>query len=380
MSDWDEQRARLIRPAKRIVIKVGTGVLSDGAGHLDEKLVDSLSAQIAALNDDGRRAVLVSSGAIGSGMSALALKQRPRTLPGLQAAASVGQSKLMGLYDRSLAPYGYHAAQILLTKADFESRIRYLNACNTINALFDLGAVPIINENDAVSVDEINEKFGDNDILSAFVTNMIRADLLILLTMADGLYMNPRARKKKVVSVVEKIDETVLSLADRFKTPRGVGGMRSKLEAVQVVTNAGGVAVIANGRADNIIATLLEGQPLGTIFLPSGKALRSLKRWIRFTARAVGTVIVDDGASEVLKSRTASLLPVGVIGVKGKFRRGDLVNIENQTGERIARGLSNYTADELGLIKGLRSNQIAAKLGYKNYDVVVHYDNMVVCR
>ena len=209
---------------------------------------------------------------------------------------------------------------------------------------------------------------------------MIRADLLILLTMADGLYMNPRARKKKVVSVVKEIDETVLSLADGFKTPRGVGGMRSKLEAVRVVTNSAGVAVIANGRADNIIAKLLEGQPLGTIFLPSGKALRSLKRWIRFTARAVGTVIVDDGASEVLKSRTASLLPVGVTGVKGKFRGGDLVNIENQKGERIARGLSNYTADELAVIKGLRSNQIAARLGYKNYNVVVHYDNMVVCK
>lgn len=369
-------RREFVAKARRIVVKVGTGVLSSETGAPDTDIVASLARQIALLTDSGRRVALVSSGAIGTGVASLQMKGRPKTLPRLQAAASVGQSKLMGLYDRSLSRYGYHAAQILLTRSDFENRGRYLNACNTIHALFDLRAVPIINENDTISVDEI--RFGDNDMLSAFVATMIKADLLILLTMAEGLYDMRRPKARELVPVVEQVGESVLNLATSEKTSGGSGGMRSKLQAVRMVVSSGGPVVIANGKEPDVLLRLAGGEPLGTLFIPARRQVRRHKLWIRFTARPKGRVLVDDGAERILRSRAASLLPVGVSDVQGEFHQGDVVSIADLRGQEIARGLTNFSSDELRRIKGLRSTGIRAALGRQDYNVVVHYDNMVV--
>jgi glutamate 5-kinase len=339
-------------------------------------MIRSVAEQIASLTDEGRRVVLVSSGAIGSGLATLGLKKRPGTLPSLQAAASVGQAKLIGLYDQFLARRGYHAAQILLTRSDFEDRVRYLNASNTIHALFDLKAVPVINENDSVSVDEI--KFGDNDLLSAFVTNMVRAELLVMLTTAEGLYDTREGRSKGVVAVVEAVDSDVLGLATSARSAGGSGGMRSKLEALRTVSTAGVPAVIAGGKTAGVLTRLFAGEELGTLFLPAAKRLRSSKRWIGFTARARGGVRIDAGAREALGRGGASLLPVGVLAVEGEFEAGDVISIRDEEGCEVARGLTNLSSSEVAQVKGMRTPKVRSVLGTGAYNVVVHCDNMTV--
>ncbi len=391
MEATQQLRERYVCSARRIVVKVGTSVLASAGMPLNVERVASLSDQVARLVRGGRQVVLVSSGAIGAGMAELAMAERPRTLPELQAAASVGQGRLMSCYESSFSTHGLHAGQILLTREDFESRQRYLNASNTIRALFDLGCVPVINENDTVSTDEI--RFGDNDLLAALVTHLIRAELLVLLTSVPGLYAEepypgavcsvhqPAAQtgaKGAVVDIVDRVDEGILGLATGEKSAGGTGGMTSKLLAAQIATEAGEAALVADGTQDGILIRIMAGERVGTLFLPASKRLRSRKRWIRFTRRPGGTVVVDEGARRALKEAGKSLLPSGVVAVEGRFEAGDIVRIKGPDGAEFARGLSNYSSADIVRIKGLKTVQIEAVLGHKYYDEIVHRDNLAL--
>ena len=378
MEDSKDLRQKHVCSARRIVIKVGTNVLASAQRPVRTDRIASLAEQIAELTADGREVALVSSGAIGSGMAELAIRERPRTLPRLQATASVGQGRLMAEYDSQFRKHGLHAAQILLTRDDMDCRERYLNACNTINALFELSCVPVINENDTISTDEI--RFGDNDYLAAFVTHLIRAQLLILLTSVPGLYDRQpgKGHKAALLHVVQKIDDRIRDLAYAEKTPDGFGGMQSKLDAVSMATKAGEAALIADGTQKDIIRKIMSGQCTGTLFLPAPRRLRSYKRWIRFTSRPRGSVTVDQGAQEALQRGGKSLLPSGIVAVDGAFKPGDVIRIKGTQGHEFARGLSNYSSDEIEKIKGLRTDSIGQVLGYKFYDEVVHRDNLAL--
>ena len=380
MSDSAALRRRHVCGARRLVVKVGTNVLAAPGTPLDESRVAALAEQIAGLVGDGRQVALVTSGAIGCGMAELGLKKRPSTLPMSQAAASVGQGVLMAHYERHFRSHGLHAAQILLTHEDFDSRSRYLNAANTIHALFELPCVPVVNENDTISTAEI--QFGENDRLAALLTHLIRAELLVLLTCAPGLCAErPRAgREARVIDVVERVDEKVKALVYDEKTALGVGGMGSKIEAARVTTAAGEAAVIADGRAPDVLSRLLAGEPVGTLFVPAAGKLSSRKRWLRFTSRPRGTVHVDAGAQAALAERGKSLLPSGVTGVEGEFDRGDVVRLKGPGGEEFARGLCNYSHAEVERIKGRHSSRIAKILGHKHYDEIVHRDNMALVK
>ncbi|MCD6416128.1 MAG: glutamate 5-kinase, partial [Planctomycetes bacterium] len=355
MKSNERYRTEHVRPARRIVVKVGTNVLApaqEPGGGLDEDRVRSLVDQIAALVKEGRQVALVTSGAIGCGMAALGPGRSPGTLPGRQAAASVGQGLLMAHYSRHFQRHGIHAAQILLTHEDLDERRRYLNAANTIHALFELSCVPVINENDSISTEEI--KFGDNDRLAALVTHLVRAELLILLTSVPGLYKTPPqgGRPGETLSLVERVDERVRRLAYDETAPGGLGGMSSKIEAARIATEAGGAAVIADGRSPHVLRKIMSAEPVGTLFLPVSERLSSYKRWIRFTSRPRGSVRVDAGARDALVRRGKSLLPGGVLGVQGRFKPGDVVRLVGPEGEEFARGLANYSHEEIARIKG----------------------------
>ena len=363
-------RDSLAAPARRIVVKVGTHALTGPAGRLDTAFVERLSAQIAGVLRAGVDVTLVSSGAIGAGMAELDLPHRPKSLPVLQATAAVGQGQLMRTFHDAFGRFGVKVAQILLTRDDFQHRSRYLNIRNTIAALTDCYALPIINENDTVSVDEI--RFGDNDHIAALVANMVDADLLMLLTDVDGFF-----RGGKVVGRLDAIDEGVL--ADAGGAGRaGMGGMRSKLQAAGMVTGAGAAVVIANARVDDCLPRILAGEELGTLCVPARRRMSARRRWIGHAARASGKLHVDAGAARAVRDLGKSLLPSGITGVGGKFAKGATVAIVGPDGRQIARGLTNYAADQIDRIRGLRSSQIAKVLGDKPYDEVVHRNNMTL--
>jgi glutamate 5-kinase len=321
---------------------------------------------------------LVSAGAIGAGVGKLGLGRRPADLPHLQACAAVGQSALMQLYQESLAPFGVHAGQLLLTAGDFDSRARYLNVRNTILTLFEYNCLPIINENDTVSVAEI--KFGDNDHLAAMVANLLQAPLLILLTNVDGLFTaDPRVDPSaQLVPTVPHIDRTITEMAAATQSTLGTGGMRSKLRAARIATAAGGAVVMANGSVDGILDRVFAAEPVGTLFLPHGEAMPAWKRWLGFTARPEGTLTVDAGARRAVCGRGASLLPVGVKAVRGEFGKGAVVSVCDAEGVEVARGLANYSSTDAAKIAGLSTEQIAATLGKLPYAEMIHRDNLVV--
>ena len=375
----DDIRGQIISKAKKIVVKIGTGVLTTDDGYIDKSQTKRLAEQVVELKKMGYDVVVVSSGAIGSGMGELGIEKRPSTLPELQAVAAIGQSKLISTYDECFKLHGYHAAQILLTREDFEDRQRYLNTCNTIHTLFQLNAIPVVNENDTISVDEI--KFGDNDALSALMTNLLNAELLIILSSVDGLYDKcPTAKSKAtVIPVVENVSREVKQLAFDSKTARGVGGMQTKLEAASIVTNAGEAVIIANGRMDNVLKRIVQGENIGTLFLPKKEKWESRKRWIGYTIKPKGKVYVDDGAARALSDKCKSLLASGILLVEGTFSKGDIVSIcKGEKGVIFARGLTNYSFEEIEKIKGRSTSDIAKILGYKLYDEVIHRDNMVI--
>lgn len=375
----DEMRSQVLSKVKKIVIKIGTGVLTTDNGYLDKEQIKGLAGQVVELKKMGYCVVVVSSGAIGSGMGELGIEKRPGTLPELQAVAAIGQSKLISMYDACFKLHGYHAAQILLTREDFEDRQRYLNTCNTIHTLFQLNAIPVVNENDTISVEEI--KFGDNDALSAMVTNLLNAELLIILSSVDGLYDRcPTAKNKAtVIPVVEDVSDEIKQLAFNSKTQRGVGGMQTKLEAVSVVVKAGEAVIIANGRTDKVLKRIVQGEDMGTLFLPKKEKLANRKRWIGFTIKPKGKIYVDDGAMSALTEKGKSLLATGIVSVEGAFDKGDTISIcKKGDGAMFAKGLTNYSSEEIEKIKGCSTSSITKILGYKLYDEIIHRDNMVI--
>ena len=363
---------------KRIVIKVGTSTLTDDRGLIDRAYLASLAGQIADLKSQGSDVLLVTSGAIRAGMESLGLTRRPKTIPENQAAAAVGQGLLMQTYSDVFRQLGLTVGQVLLTKEDFRERMRYLNARNTMLALFRHGVVPIVNENDTVAVDEI--KVGDNDMLAALVASNIEANLLVLLSDVPGLYdAHPgKAESARLIPVVAKIDESIRAMAGGTQGLSGTGGMRTKIEAAEIATRCGVTMVIADGRRSNVLNEIVQGDGVGTTFLPTKKSLSGRQRWMAFGAAPKGGVVVNEGAKKMIREKGTSLLAAGITDVVGRFSSGDVVRILDKDGNQIARGFVNYSADDIEKIKGKRSGDIESILGHKDYDEVVHRDNMVL--
>ena len=371
------KRKELLSKAKRIVIKVGTRVITHHDGTLDPEQIEKLTAQVAALRQQNRQVVIVTSGAIGAGMAQLGLARRPQNLSQLQGCAAVGQSELMHTYAAALKKKGFLVAQILLTTEDLRSRARHLNARNTIFSLLEKGVIPVVNENDTVAVEEI--KFGDNDRLSALVTNLVQADLLLILTDVDGLYQPLSDGQVKHIDCVTKITKEVEGWCGGRGTDLSTGGMATKLDAVKIVTRTGEGAIIANGRKEKVIVDILLAEAeLGTYFAPAGGKLASKKRWLAFFTKPHGTIIVDEGARTALEDKGRSLLASGIVGVEGSFKLGEVVAVSDQQGEEFARGLVNYSSEEIVKIKGLKTSELQKVLQSKTYDEVIHRNNIVI--
>lgn len=363
---------------KRIVVKVGTSSLVSENGSLDSGKMANLVEQLSAVKKSGRDVVLVSSGAIRAGMERLKMEARPKNIPEKQAAAAVGQSVLMQSYTELFSGKDIVAAQILLTRDDFDHRLRYLNARNTMKTLLRLGCFPIVNENDTVATDEI--RFGENDTLSALVAACVDADMLINLSDVDGLYDgDPRADSNcKLIEEVPQITSDIEALAGGTRGLCGSGGMRSKIEAAKIAVNSGVRMVIANAQRANVIVDVAAGKNIGTRFLSNPVQLNHRKRWIAFGSRIKGQVVINEGAKDMLIGRGKSLLAAGIVGSCGPFDVGDLVTVVDESENCIARGLANYSSDEIELIKGKRSSEIEKILGHKDYDEVIHRDNLVL--
>lgn len=375
----DLLRQEIAALATTLVVKVGTRVLTREDGQLDPQRIDQLAEQVHHVISTGRKVVLVSSGAVGAGMGRLGLTSRPTNLAQLQAVAAVGQSVLIEAYERSLHRHGHHAAQVLLTAEDLEHRIRYLNARNTLVSLLELGAVPIINENDTVAVDELQTTFGDNDRLAAIVTNLIRAPLLVLLSDVEGLFDgDPHQPGSHVIPTVDRLDDSITGLVCDHSGGLSKGGMASKLEAARLAITGGENVIIAYGRSPDVLSQIIDGQPVGTLFLAQGQTVAARKRWIGLTVKPRGRLILDSGAKAAVEQRGCSLLAAGVVEVEGQFLKGDVVSVHGPDGVEFARGLSNYNADQLRHIKGQKTSQIAETLGHCPYDEVIHRDNMAV--
>jgi glutamate 5-kinase len=374
----DPVRQEVIALAHTAVVKVGTSVLTAEDGRLDTARLQALADQLQRLRTGGRRVALVSSGAIGAGVGRLGLGRRPTDLRHLQACAAVGQGSLMRAYQECFDRYGIHTAQILLTAGDFDNRARYLNVRNTILTLFEWDVLPIINENDTVSVAEI--RFGDNDHLAAMLTNLLRAPLLILLTNVDGLFASdPRSDSGAAkLDTVPAIDAQILSMAGASKSILGTGGMHSKLRAARQATMAGESVIMANGSLPGILDSIVAGEQVGTLFLPHGTSLASWKRWLGFTARPKGRLTLDPGAFAAVRECGRSLLPIGVVQVQGEFSKGAVVSLCDPAGIEFARGLTNYSSADARRVLGLRTEQIAEIFGTLPYEEIVHRDNLVV--
>jgi len=365
-------RRDLMERVRSIVVKLGSNVLCDDAGLLAPRQIESIANQVADVKDAGLRVAVVSSGAIAAGVGEMDLAARPADLPRLQACAAVGQAKLMMQFDAALRARGRHAAQILLVRGDVEDRDRYLNIRNCIAALQAYGAVPVVNENDTVSVDEI--RFGENDVLAAMVTNLLQADLLVLLTTVDGVFRD--AARTERFDVVDDL-ATVRGAVDERRSSLGSGGMGTKLEAAGLVVAAGEMAAVADGRRPNVLADLLAGESVGTLFVPQANKMGARRRWIGLTRRPRGKVMIDEGAARAVRGRK-SLLASGITAVEGRFVPGDVVAVVGPDGRTVARGLANYGAGDLDRIKGLRSSQFEQVLGDRPYDEIIHADNLVV--
>ncbi|MBN8598267.1 MAG: glutamate 5-kinase [Planctomycetes bacterium] len=362
-----------LRTARRIVLKVGSAVLAPG-GELDVKSLRSLCGQISQLACEKREVVVVSSGAVASGFRALGLNASPKTIRLKQAAAAIGQQRLIARYAGELEKEGLVVAQVLLTAEDFESRSRFLNARHTLETLVEHRIIPIINENDSVSFDEI--KLGDNDKLSALTAAMLRADLLVMLSSAPGVSASA-SRPGEVVPRFDRVED-----ARRFvrsdKSAVGTGGMSTKLDAAEIVTRVGIPAVIAPGGLARAVPRLLAGENIGTVFSAQARAPDSRRRWIGLAARARGTIAIDAGAVKALVGRGASLLPSGIVSVRGEFEQGDVVEIADASGRALAKGLTAYSSAEIAQIRGRRASDIIKILGYTHCDEVVHRDDLML--
>ena len=370
-------RKDLLKQVKRIVIKVGSGVLTS-AGGLNMTVIDDLTTEICTLKKEGFEVLLVSSGAIASGLKKIGMSKRPQSVSQQQAMAAVGQSSLIMAYEDAFERHGHKVAQILLTRDDLTHRRRYLNARNTLFTLLSWNIVPIINENDTVVVDEI--KFGDNDNLSAMVTNLTESQLLINLTDIDGLFdKDPRNHDDaKLIDVVEKADRKIMRYASSIPGFLGTGGMASKIKAARKVALRGVPAIIANGLKPGILDLIFSGKEEGTLFLPGETTLCSRKHWIAFTKSPKGEIVIDRGAERAILKKGKSLLPSGMVEVRGRFSLGNSVLLLNEAGDQIAVGMVNYHSGDIRKIMGAKSAEIESRLGFKHDDEVIHRDNLVL--
>ena len=374
-----DNRAKL-KEAKRIVVKVGTSTLTYASGRLNLKQLEKLVRQLADLYNAGLEVILVTSGAVGAGVGRLGLKAKPRTIPERQAVAAVGQGLLMQVYTKLFSEYGINTAQILLTREDMSDRRRYLNARNTLLMLVDeYRVVPVINENDTVATEELQLRFGDNDTLAALVAGLVGADLLLLLSDIDGLFTGDphKDTQATLIPEVKEISPSIWAVAGEAGTDRGTGGMITKLEAARIATRSGIMMVLASGEEPNCITRIMEGEAIGTVFLPNQEALVQRERWIAFAGQPQGAVVIDPGAVTALLQGKKSLLPSGVSGVQGRFEVGDIIRVLDQTGTEIARGLSNFSSEEIEKIKGVNTARLPEVLGYKTYEEVIHRNNLV---
>lgn len=356
-------RLEHLQKVSQIVVKFGTGILTNEDNLLELSQMEQLVDQVASLYRDGKEVIVVSSGAVGAGMGVLGLKKRPTLLPQLQACAALGQSKLIAAYQALFAGRGILTAQVLLTHEDLQDHDRHLNARNTLSTLVEQGIVPIVNENDAVSFTEL--KFGDNDALSALVACLLPADLLIILTTAEGVIQGFGASESERICLIEKIDRRIESLARGTQSPTATGGMASKIQAAKIASRAGIPTLIASGRNPRILSRLLAGEDEGTFILPAAAKLKGRKRWIAFFHHPHGKLIVDDGAKTALRENGKSLLSQGVVRAAGRFRKNEVVSICDLEGTEFGRGLAALDAPQFA------EKPIPAK-------VAVHRDNMVI--
>ncbi|KAF0216180.1 MAG: hypothetical protein FD174_3803 [Geobacteraceae bacterium] len=379
-SVWYNQfmRREILKKVKRIVIKIGSRVLTSEGNGLDAGIIGRLAAEVAKLREGGFEVIMVSSGAVAAGRKVLGLREKPKTIPQKQAAAAIGQSRLMRAYEEAFSLFGHKVAQILLTRDDLANRQRFLNARATLDTLLDCCVIPIINENDTVVVDEI--KFGDNDNLSALVTNLTESHLLVILTDIEGFYdadprTNPGAR---LVPIVKAITRDVERAAGGSGSTVGTGGMATKVAAAKKVGKSGVPTIMINGKTPGILEKAMAGEEVGTLFLPAREILNRRKHWIAYTLRPRGRVIVDEGARGVLAQHGRSLLPSGIIRVEGEFERGACVRVSGPDGVEFARGIVDYSFGEIERILGHKSREIEQILGYRYGDEIIHRDNLVV--
>jgi glutamate 5-kinase len=374
----EKTRKSILNKINRVVLKLGSYVLTTPSGKLDRKVFSDVVKSIDKIRQGGTEFVLVSSGAIATGMGKLKLEDRPTTLSREQAVAAIGQINLMGLYGRLFSKFDTHTAQLLLTHSDLRDRKRFLNARQTLNSVLEYNAVPIINENDSTVVEEI--KFGDNDFLSSLVTNLVQADLLIILTDIDGFYdKDPRRyHNAKLIPLVKNIDSSIekLALGTRNKISRG--GMNSKIKAAKTAARFGVPTIIANGKTPENLLNIFRGKDIGTLILPEKNKLTSRKHWIAFTLKPQGQIYVDNGAKSAIIEKNRSLLPTGITSVMGNFDRGEAVSCCNINGLEFARGITAYSSTDINKIKGLKTSLINKSLGYCYSTEIINRDDMVI--
>lgn len=368
-----------LKAAKRIVVKVGTSTITYSNGKRNFSQIDRLARELSDLQNQGKEMILVTSGAVAVGVDRLGLAKKPDTIPGKQAAAAVGQGVLMHTYEKFFADYGQVVAQVLLTKTESLDRHRYTNSRNTFMELLRQRVIPIVNENDVVALDEL--KIGDNDNMSALVAGIVDADLVIILSDVDGLYTaNPQTHPEaKLVHTVTEITPAIEESAGGAGTLRGTGGMATKIQAAKAATSSGINLVIASGTEKNAVPRIVAGEEIGTLFVSRENRLQFRKRWLAFGARIMGSIIVDEGCCKALhKAGGCSILPAGITGVEGSFEAGSTVSVKDAQGHEMARGLVHYGSEELTKIKGCRSGEIEELLGHKNFDEVIHRDDLVI--
>lgn len=375
----NEVSREALQKAKRIVIKVGTSTITYANGKRNFSQIDRLAREISDLQNQGKEMILVTSGAVAVGVDRMGLPGKPKTIPGKQAAAAVGQGVLMHTYEKFFADYGQIVAQVLITKTEAIDRHRYTNTRNTFMELMRQRVIPIVNENDVVALDEL--KIGDNDNMSALVAGIVDADLVIILSDVDGLYTaNPQTHPDAVIvpEVVEFTPEIEAS-AGGVGSARGTGGMATKIQAAKAATSSGIHLVIASGTEKNAITRVLQGEELGTLFVSRENRLQFRKRWLAFGAKIAGSIVVDDGCAKAIrKAGGCSILPAGVFAVQGEFLPGSTVSVIDKDAHELARGLVHYSSAELEQIKGCNSGEIANILGHKNFDEVIHRDDLVI--
>lgn len=375
----NETSREALKKAKRIVIKVGTSTITYANGKRNFSQIDRLAREISDLQNQGKEMILVTSGAVAVGVDRMGLPGKPKTIPGKQAAAAVGQGVLMHTYEKFFADYGQIVAQVLITKTEAIDRHRYTNTRNTFMELMRQRVIPIVNENDVVALDEL--KIGDNDNMSALVAGIVDADLVIILSDVDGLYTaNPQTHPDAViVPEVAEITPEIEASAGGVGSARGTGGMATKIQAAKAATSSGIHLVIASGTEKNAITRVLQGEELGTLFVSRENRLQFRKRWLAFGAKIVGSIVVDDGCAKAIrKAGGCSILPAGVFAVQGEFLPGSTVSVIDKDAHELARGLVHYSSAELEQIKGCNSGEIANILGHKNFDEVIHRDDLVI--